>query len=345
MTQPFGALLDEGASAFLAHLQLHRNVSPHTLRAYQGDLAHFCQWMHHYQPMEAEGALETQEPGAAFAQWRLATDAYMDTLMRQPLARTSLRRKVSALKTFFKYLVREGYASAKALPLTFQPPKPPRRLPHFLSQQDVQSLLAQLDLAQLGDLRSRAIVEVLFTSGIRVTELVGLNLGDIDWQAGELLIRGKGNRERLAFVSEAALTTLRLYRLRLAVGALPAADQRPELPVWLNQRGQRLTARSVARDIAELGARLGLPMPLHPHVFRHSFATHLLNQGLDLRLVQELLGHQSITSTQIYTHVTTERLRSAYLKAHPRALSSAPGSYDSRPTGSASRVQSPPCQG
>jgi integrase/recombinase XerC len=304
-----------GLEAFLTHCQLHRHLSPHTLRAYQSDLA----------PFVASLSPTLDSPQAL----QLHVLGYWSGVSGQGLAKTSLRRKASALKSLFKFLLREGYAPPNSLPLKFYQPKAQRRLPHFLTAPEVASLRtywqqqppvghSQSVLA----LRNHAIVEVLYSSGIRVSELVGLNHEDVNWDEAECLIRGKGSRERISFMSQKALVALKAYHNVLA--STPQGNT-GDMPVFLNPSGQRLSTRSVGRLLETLGQAVGLSQPLHPHLFRHTFATHLLNQNVDLRTVQELLGHQAITSTQIYTHVTTDRLRQAYLLAHPRANTSPRG--------------------
>jgi integrase/recombinase XerC len=304
-----------GIEAFLTHCQLHRDLSPHTLRAYQSDLAPFI--------ASFSATLDTPEA------LQLHVLGYWSGVSGQGLAKTSLRRKASALKSLFKFLLREGYAPPNSLPLKFYQPKAQRRLPHFLTATDIANLRAYLkEQPAVGHsqrvmaLRNYAIVEVLYSSGIRVSELVGLNHEDVNWDDAECLIRGKGNRERISFISQKALVALKAYR-----NALGTTQQATSglMPVFLNPSGQRLSTRSVGRMLDTLGQAVGLSQPLHPHLFRHTFATHLLNQNVDLRTVQELLGHQAITSTQIYTHVTTDRLRQAYLLAHPRANTSPRG--------------------
>jgi integrase/recombinase XerC len=184
----------------------------------------------------------------------------------------------------------------------------------------VEQLLAALESAPASPLRARnrAIIEMLFSSGIRVGELAALNYGDVSFEQAELRIMGKGGRERISFVSQRALQALQLYCNEWA-GIAQGRQPQAEDPLFLNYDGKRLNVRSIRRLLVETGEAAKLTKSLHPHIFRHSFATHLLNHGVDLRIVQELLGHISIRSTQIYTHVSTERLKRAYLKAHPRA--------------------------
>jgi site-specific recombinase XerD len=301
-------VLQESLPLFLDHLALNRSLSPNTQRAYQADLTHFLAWL-------------TESDLADL--WEAPT-RYISFLSGQGLAKSSIARRASSLKTFLKYLIREGELTAKDVPLQFHRPKLPKRLPTFLTAAVIDKLLTPAEDTPLAA-RNAAIIEGLFSSGMRVAELVGLNMEDVDWQQGELRIRGKGGRERMGFVSPRGLALWHQYRahwLILAGGREPRGTD----PVFLNYQGQRLDVRSVRRVLLAAGQPLGLT--LHPHLFRHSFATHLLNHGADLRVVQELLGHVSIRSTQIYTHVSTERLRRAYLAAHPRAQTYAQPSQD-----------------
>lgn len=306
---------EEGAAAFLNYLDVARNLSPHTQRAYQADVADFLQWV----PLFVS---DRQSSGSASRDALLLHElpsSYVAYLNGKGLSKTSLARKSSSLKTYFKFLMKERYFEENSLPIVFHRPKLLKRLPEFLSPPEIESLLQAVEREPDSPLkfRNRAIIEVLFSSGIRVGELVLLDMGHVNWEQAELLIKGKGGRERMAFVSQRAMDALHAYRR--VWGQLCPDRPQFESPLFLNYEGQRLNVRSVRRLLVETGQAARLEKPLHPHVFRHSFATHLLNHGVDLRIVQELLGHVSIRSTQIYTHVSTERLKRAYLKAHPRA--------------------------
>lgn len=297
----------EGAAAFFNHLSVTRNLSPHTLRAYQTDIEELLAWLPAYLN-EGNGGRLLEIPGS-----------YLAYLGGRNLSRTTLARKGSALKTFFKYLMKERYFESHALPVRFHRPKLQKKLPEFLSREEIDSILQALGREPDSPLKARnlAMVETLFSSGIRVSELIALEFQHVDWEQGELRIQGKGGRERIAFVSRRALEALHSYRNRW--GDLSEKRAEPDSALFLNKDGDRLNVRSVRRMLNEAGEAAGIKKSMHPHVFRHSFATHLLNHGVDLRIVQELLGHVSIRSTQIYTHVSTERLKRAYMKAHPRA--------------------------
>jgi len=329
------ARFEEATDPFFNHLAFSRAMSPHTLRAYRKDIDEFKLWFDQWQqtvpdlsdahlswdsPSPSSAPLLDALPGALASYW----DA-------RKLSRASIARKIAALKTFFKFLMKDGYCPLNTLPLTFYRPKAARLLPDFLTATDVDRLVSATQADADFGLRNRGIIQLLFSAGLRIHELTSLNMEDIQWdmgpQSGELRIRGKGNRERVAFMSPQALTTLSQYKAECwphlstpsTKGKTNIATPNPTDPVFLNYRGTRLTPRSVARLLNETAQATGLEKPIHPHLFRHSFATHLLNYGVDLRVVQELLGHVSIRSTQIYTHVSMERLKKAYLKAHPRA--------------------------
>ncbi len=324
-SQPITQAFVDGFEPFETYLAINRNLSVHTQRAYRRDIAEFLQWLQDSCQNELQNGLRgglNNEPAMDKKTYlRELPGRYVANLSGKNFSRTTLARKTSALKTFFKYLMKERYFEDGALSLTFHRPKLPRRLPEFLTPDEVRQLLASLDAAEDSPLtrRNRAIIQLLFSSGLRVGELAALDFGSVNWEDGELRILGKGGRERVGFMSQQALSALYQYREAWPMLAGEGESVSPESPLFLNRDGSRLNVRSVRRMLVSLGQSAGLGKALHPHLFRHSFATYLLNQGVDLRVVQELLGHVSIRSTQIYTHVTTERLRRAYLKAHPRA--------------------------
>ncbi len=305
----------EGREEFLASLSLQRDLSSNTLRAYSKDLEGFVRWL--------EDQSRSVEVDLAWLQ--RAPGQFTQHLHSQNLAKSSIARKLSALKMFFKYLIKEQFFELGELSLQFQAPKQLKKLPEFLTPEE----LLQMKLAVTGSiadwrqlepiaLRNLLILEFMFSSGVRVAELVQLQVGDIMMGEGEIRIMGKGRKERISFISQEALQYLEEYLLK-AYAALAGHAPRPGDTVFLNYKGQALTTRSVHRLLCQIAKEAGITKAISPHTFRHSFATHLLNHGVDLRVVQELLGHVSIRTTQIYTHVTTERLKAAYLKAHPRA--------------------------
>ena len=334
-------LLWQALEGFCTYLDVQKQLSPHTLRAYRSDVSQCLTWLEALPtgaqasaPLDDEEAPEAQlplvPPLSPQQDWPLR---YLQQLRQQGLSRTSLARKSSSLKRFLRFAMKEGLLPQSSTQLHWHRPKLPQTLPQFLSATEVERLLVHLQAepSQSEVLRARnvALVSLLFTSGLRVSELLSLALPAVQWQgqeAGQMRVLGKGGKERIAFMSPRTLAFLEAYKA-LRPQLLPATALKKAKPaastLFLNYRGEGLSARSVHRLLAQWGAAVGFSQPLHPHVLRHSFATHLLNQGVELRYVQELLGHASIRSTQIYTHLHTERLRKAYLKAHPRAQKSA----------------------
>ena len=241
--------------------------------------------------------------------------AYLAALTKDR-QKSSIGRKLAALKGFFRYLVTMGQVEKDPL-LLIRSPKQEKPLPAFLSVDDVFHLLDGITIKGALDIRDRAILEFFYSTGVRVSELVGLNWADVDFQLGIVRVLGKGSKERIVPVGETALQTLRDYSLELRKKwNLPCKG---ETAVFLNNRGKRITTRSVARVVEKHLKQSGIAVKIGPHGLRHSFATHLLNSGADLRVIQELLGHASLSTTQRYTHLNLDQLTAVYDKAHPRA--------------------------
>ena len=220
-----------------------------------------------------------------------------------------MARHLSTLRSFFKFLVREGFLKNNPL-LSVASPKIEKHLPSFLTEEETVRLIEASCPKNESGLRDRAILETFYSSGLRISELVGLNLDDVDFIGGIIKVRGKGKKERIVPVGDKALQSLREYLNK---------RKKQTQSLFLNKRGTRITDRGVRGIVAKYIRISGMKQRISPHTLRHSFATHLLNRGADLRTVQELLGHASLSTTQIYTHLTTERLKSVYDKAHPRA--------------------------
>lgn len=289
-------------TAFLAHLRVERNASPHTLRSYEDDLTQFCAYLGEVQGPEAEPTTADARRLRGYAAW----------LGGRGYAASTVARRLASLRTFFRYQRRQGVVTSDPA-AALRNPKQPRRLPHPLRVEDVIRLLEAIPTADAFGVRDRALFETLYGGGLRVSELVGLDWADVDTEAALVRVRGKGRRERLCPVGDEAIGWLSRWRpLRR-----PARPGEPA--VFLNRFGTRLSARSVGRLLRARMTGLDLDPSASPHTLRHSFATHLLDRGADLRSVQELLGHRRLTTTQIYTHVTQERLIDAYAGAHPRA--------------------------
>ena len=293
-----------------SHLRLERNVSPHTLRNYLSDLRQFQEFLRERelcQGQEKKIALEKVDVHVV--------RAHLGALSRR-CRKSSIGRKLAALKGFFRYLVKEGLVTWDPL-AQFATPKQEKPLPTFLSVDDVFRLLGGVQGNGLLTVRDRAILETLYSTGVRVSELVGLNWGDIDFQLGIIRVTGKGSKERIVPIGEVALQALRDYGAEAERKWRRAA--KGASPVFLNSRGGRITTRSVARIVEKHLRTAGIPVRMGPHGLRHTFATHLLNGGADLRVIQELLGHASLSTTQRYTHVNLDQLTLVYDRAHPRA--------------------------
>ncbi|MFN0054108.1 MAG: tyrosine recombinase XerC [Planctomycetales bacterium] len=299
--------MQSAIDAFLKYLRIERNCSSLTIKSYHEDLASLLEYFH-----EFGGGLPAAPGQVTVAMLR----GYVAYLHECDYARTTMARRLACLRSFFRYCCREGLAAtnpAKAL----RTPRAGRRLPHFLSAEQVVQLLEAPPANQPMGLRDRAILETLYSAGLRVAELASLNVESWDKDAGVLRVLGKGRKERFAPIGRhAAVALARWIELREPDPQAPAMQQ---TALFLNKRGRRLTTRSVGRLLEKYIRQTGLDKLTTPHTLRHSFATHLLDGGADLRSVQELLGHKSLTTTQIYTHVSNKRLRETYEKAHPHA--------------------------
>ena len=238
---------------------------------------------------------------------------YLAYLREKSISKRSIARKLSSLRTFFRFLERDGYVKANPVAI-ISTPKLDRKLPLFLDEKSVLRLIMAPDTKTLRGARDRAMLETLYTSGIRVGELVGIDISDVDFISGVVKVLGKGRKERLAPLGDKAINAIREY-----LAYRDSKKQSDTEALCLNKSGKRITTRSVRRIVDRYIKDLGVKEHISPHTLRHSFATHLLNRGADLRSVQELLGHKNLSTTQIYTHVTIERLKSVYDKAHPRA--------------------------
>ena len=296
------------AERFLRHLAAERGASLLTVKSYREDL------------LQLEEFLQS-------AGCRTPADATSPVLRRfasglhaAGYAPSTIARKLASLRSFYAFGQREGWIRANpAKPL--RSPRRPRKLPKFLTGEEIARLLAAPRPAAAGGPRDRAILELMYSAGVRVQELVNLDESDLDLRNGTVRVRGKGRRERLGIVGSHARAALRTW---LATkprpsAAAPAQAERSQRPLFTNKFGQRLSVRGVARLLEKHLAAAGLAGRASPHTLRHSFATHLLDAGADIRSVQELLGHKSLVTTQIYTHVTTRKLLDAFDKAHPRA--------------------------
>lgn len=298
--------MKQAIQRFLQYLQVERNASDLTIKSYREDLSALSVHLE-----ESCGICPT--PGEITT---LDLRGYVAGLQEAGYAKTTIARRLATLRSFFRFGQREGWTDANpAKPL--RNPRRGRSLPHFLSADEIGRLLSAPPSNEPQGKRDRAILETMYSAGLRVSELVGLREGDLDFDGGVVRVLGKGKRERLTPIGSFAVRALHNW---LAVRKL-AADQ-PDgaaAPVFVNKFGRPITTRSVARMLEKYLKLTGLDMRTSPHTLRHSFATHLLDAGADIRSVQELLGHKSLVTTQIYTHLSTAGLREAYEKAHPRA--------------------------
>ncbi len=302
--EPLPPEMAERLAGFMRYLEAERSASPCTLANYGREVAEFLRFL-------ADRGVHT-----CTVVERDTLRSYLGWLASQGYARSSVARRVAEARSFGRYLQREGWAVGNPY-AALRAPKTGRRLPDALSVQETVALLSQPDVRTPQGLRDRTILEVLYAGGLRVSELVGLDLVSIDLERGEARVLGKGNKERITLLGEPARLWLRAY---LAEGRPHLANVRePVTALFVNRYGGRLTVRSVQLMLRECAIKAGLDKHITPHVLRHTFATHLLDGGADLRVVQELLGHAQLSTTQVYTHVSRSRLRAVYLKAHPRA--------------------------
>jgi integrase/recombinase XerC len=298
--------MEQAVAEYLHHLGVEKNASPHTVKSYREDLTQALDFF--------RSRLDNRLPGPDRLNTRLLR-AYLAWLHEQGYSRSTIARRLAAVRSWCRFLCRQGVLSTNPA-VGLRGPRQDKKLPHFLQREDIAKLLAAPPLNQALGLRDRAILETLYSAGLRVSELTGLNLDDMDLNEGLVTVRGKGRRERLALLGGPAQAALRTW---LEARTTLPAKARSQTAVFLNKNGTRLTSRSVGRLLEKYLAAAGLDPRTSPHTLRHSFATHLLDAGADIRGVQELLGHRSLGTTQIYTHVTTQRLRDSYHKAHPRA--------------------------
>jgi integrase/recombinase XerC len=314
--RPFTPLVQ----AFLDYLKLERHFSDYTIKSYGADLIQFGQFLNKqigHPGQEPLGLTPEQVDQKQLAVEPLVVREFLAYLYGQNYTKSTTARKLATLRSFSKFLMRRGQISVNPLS-TIRTPKQEKRLPKCLDLEQIQKLL---DTPGEGDIlaaRDKAMLEVLYSSGIRVSELVELDMQDLDLQEGVLRVRGKGRKDRLTPIGSQAINALRRYfEYRQQESANPQEQLTGR--VFLNKHGGSLSTRSVRRKLDKYLVMAGLDPGISPHTLRHSFATHLLNNGADLRSVQELLGHQSISTTQVYTHLTTSRMKQVYDNAHPRA--------------------------
>ena len=291
---------------FTSYLRDERNLSPHTLRAYEREVATFVEF--------AQSELSCSHPREVTA---AAVRAYLADLHSRRLARVSVQRALAALRTYMRFLGREGVMEAN--PARVVPtPRAPKPLPEVVGATDVAELLDALPATSAGR-RDRAALELLYAAGLRVSELVGLDLDDVDLSRRLVRVIGKGNKERVVPFGTKAELAIRSYLSDRAAWRHQGKVSDGEEPLLVNQRGGRISDRSLRRILDAAVHHVALAHRLHPHALRHAFATHLLEAGMDLRAIQELLGHTSLSTTQRYTHLDLAHLMETYRRAHPKA--------------------------
>jgi len=290
---------------YINYLEAERNASAYTIRNYTTDLMGFFRFL------SDKGVSSLKEVD------RQVLRDYLSHLMEQGFVKASIARKLSAIRSLYRYLLREEIISANPVATTSSP-KLDKRLPSFLTIEEIERLLEAPDLSTPQGQRDRALIELLYASGLRVSELVNLNLEQINLDTNEIRVWGKGSKERMVLMGKPAAEALRAY-LQQGRPKLFGTRIRMTNALFINRYGGRLTERRVQRILEKYAHIAGIGKRVHPHMLRHTFATHLLDGGADLRVVQELLGHANLSSTQIYTHVTRSQARKVYLSAHPMA--------------------------
>jgi tyrosine recombinase XerC len=291
-------MLDRFVLKFINYLEIEKNASGHTVTNYKIDLKDFAESIKN-KPIEQLTHIDVR--------------LFLAKMKEKNFSRRSIARKMACLRSFFKFLYREGYIKSNP-GAGFSTLKIEKKLPLFLDVNEVVKLLESPDPSEDVGLRDRAILETLYSTGIRVSELTGMDRDDIDFISGVLKVRGKGKKERLVPIGDKALRAIRAYFERAGI-----SDINEKKPVFLNKGKRRVSDRAVRRIVDKYIRKTSLNVNISPHSLRHSFATHMLDRGADLRSVQELLGHANLSTTQIYTHVTTDRLKAIYDKVHPRA--------------------------
>ena len=291
---------------FKGYILVEKNFSQHTARAYCADVLGYLLWL-------GEDCCEN----ADFSKVR----EYLHFMRKYDYKKSTVARKIASIRTFYKFLFRENKVDTNPAQNLISP-KRPKSLPKFLSLDEVEEILNNINIGTPTGYRNRAILELLWASGMRISELSNLNFGDLNLENNEITVFGKGAKERIILITDRAKSYLEKYidfaRPLVAKGyeLEPISDS---VPVFINKTGYRLQPRMIRNVINEIVEKIELPKHVTPHMFRHSFATHLIENGADLRVVQELLGHASISNTQIYTHISMQHIKDVYEETHPRA--------------------------
>ncbi|MDD3150231.1 MAG: tyrosine recombinase XerC [Candidatus Gastranaerophilales bacterium] len=300
LINPNSAILLED---FKLYLEIERNLSIHTVKAYYGDVTGFLIWVK-----------ERLVEDLTYKDIRL----YLADIQNLNYSRVTISRKIAAIRTFYRYLYRERIVSSNPVD-SIKSPRKAKKLPSFLTETEVENILDSVNITSPFGKRNKAMLEMLYATGMRLSELCSLNLDDLNLENNEITVFGKGGKERIVLINNRAKNFLENYVRNARTTLLQDSLSTDLSALLINHTGFRLQQRSVARILKDTVKSLKIPKKISPHVFRHTFATKLLEKGADLRVVQELLGHASISNTQIYTHVSTERLKQAYINAHPRS--------------------------
>lgn len=303
--------MSKAIEAYLIYIEHEKNLSPHTLLAYRTDLQQFQAFMQSDHPEVVQEISRIN---------REVIRGFLAHLHQQNLKRRSMSRKLAAVRSMLNFLVRRQVLPANPAAQVTSP-KPERRLPTFLTTSEIDQAFLLPDQTRRTDIRTLAMMELIYSTGIRRGELIEMNVGDINWEEGTVKVKGKGRKERIVPMGEPALKMLQYWldhRVQFPTKGREIVD--PEA-VFINRKGQRVSGTTVTRSITRYLQKTAHRKGVSPHTLRHSFATHLLDRGADLRAVQELLGHSSLRATQIYTHLTIDRLKEVYHLAHPRAES------------------------
>jgi integrase/recombinase XerC len=331
---------------FLNYLQFERHFSSYTSRCYGADLRQFCQFLlgvpaeimpDDLDPLAPNGHANGNGHAAAIIEQLPKVDTspehaetlllnataddvrgYLQFMRENNYSKATMARKLATLRSFFKFVNKRGLTANNPM-LTIRTPKQEKRLPKFMSEEQMAKLLNTPKDNDVLGARDKAMLEAMYSTGIRVSELIGLNIDDVDFAGNVIRVRGKGKKERISPMGQTALAAIQKYMALRGQLLKDAPVGAATGPLFINKHGQRLSTRSVRRKLDKYLIEAGLDPDISPHTLRHSFATHMLNHGADLRAVQELLGHQSLSTTQVYTHLTSSRIKEAYDGAHPRA--------------------------
>jgi len=306
-------MMKQEIDEFLKYIELEKGYSDHTKQSYRSDLLQFQAFLE-----ENKWSFKESEKGRLVEVDPVGIRKYLGILHREKLKKTSIGRKVATLKSFFKYLVRKGCLERN--PAEFiQTPKKEKYVPAFLTVDEVFAILDKSCKTEKMGLRNKAMLELLYSSGIRRGELIGLNRTDVDFNQALIKVRGKGKKERIVPIGAEALKTMSEYLGKGRIEAVPSGRFEQEEPFFTSRKGERLNPRTISRIVDHMAAIGGINRKISPHVFRHTFATHLLDGGADLRAIQEMLGHESLSTTQKYTSVSIAKLMETYDMAHPRS--------------------------